>query len=137
RESIPLYQGDFAQLEEVGAAPELNEFSTRALKASLAANLIGSDFELAQALNAQVPEATFSRDDDANLIVTMPSGGSYYLNAPGFSGQDLIKGVTRLAAFTPAGRGLTGAALPTLARAGVQSAVTEAGLQGIESGVGG
>lgn len=137
RQNVPLYQGDFGQLDEVGAAPELNEMSTRALKASLAANLIGSDFELAQALKAQVPEATFSRDEDANLIVTMPSGGSYYLNAPGFSGQDVIKGVTRLAAFTPAGRGLAGATLPTLARAGAQSAATEAGLQAAEAGVGG
>lgn len=132
RAQIPEFQGDPAQLEEIGAAPELNEFSKRALKASLSANLIGSDYELAQALKAQFPEATFARDRDANLIATMPSGSSYYLNAPGFSGQDVVKFATRLAAFTPAGRGSAG--LTALAG---KTAATEGVLQGAEAGVGG
>lgn len=137
RQNVPLYSGDLESLDEIGGAPELNEMSMRALKASAAANLIGSDFELAQAIKAQVPEATFTRDEDMNLIATMPSGGSYYLNAPGFSGQDLMKLGTRFAAFTPAGRGITGGGAAALLGAGAQSAGIEAGLQGIEAGVGG
>lgn len=137
RENIPLYKGDLSGLEEIGGAPELNEMSTRALKASLAANLIGSDFELAQAIKAQIPEATFSRDEDLNLIATMPSGGSFYLNAPGFSGQDAVKTATRVLGFTPAGRGVSGVSGQALKTLAGRSAATEAGLQGLEAGLGG
>lgn len=135
--SLPVFGGDFAQLEEIGAAPELGEFSTRGFKTSLAANLISSDLELAQSLAQQIPGSTFSRDEEGNIIATMPSGGSFFLNKPGFSGQDIAKFTTRALAFTPAGRGLTGIALPTLAKSAGQSAVTEAGLQAVESGLGG
>lgn len=137
KSNIPLFQGDVGQLEEIGAAPELNEFSTRALKSSLAANLIGSDFELAEALKAQIPEATFSRDEDLNLIATMPSGGSFYLNAPGFSGQDVAKVATRMLGFTPAGRGITGISGQALKQLAGRSALTETGLQATEESLGG
>lgn len=135
--SLPVFSGDVSQLEEIGSSPELNEFSMRGLKSSLAANLISSDLELAQSLAQQVPGSTFSRDEGGNIIATMPSGGSFFLNKPGISGQDVVKFATRALAFTPAGRGLSGFALPTLGRAAGQAAVTEAGLQAAESGLGG
>ena len=129
-ERIPLYQGDASQLKEIGAAPELNQMSMPAFKSSLAANLIGSDFELAQALEQQYPGTTFSRDKDLNLIATMPSGGSFYLNAPGISGQDVVKFATRAGAYAVPGAG----SLPIVA---AKAAGTEALLQGAEQQVGG
>lgn len=136
-DSLPIYSGDIASLEEIGAAPELGEFSKKGFQSSLGASLINDDYEQAQSLASIYPDATFSRDQDSNIIATMPSGGSFYLNRPGLSGQDVAKFATRALAYTPAGRGITGVALPTLAKAGLQSAATEAGLQGVESGVGG
>lgn len=127
---IPAYQGDISQVKEIGASPEFNEPSMQSVKASLAANLMGSDFELAQALQDQIPGTTFARDEDANLIAQFPSGGSYYLNAPGLSGQDLAKFGTRAAAFAVPG----GGSLPALA---VKAGLTEAALQGTEAGLGG
>lgn len=137
RKNIPVFDGDVSSLSEIGEAPELGEFSMKGFKAALGANLINSDFEQAQSLAAIYPDAKFSRDEGLNLIATMPSGGSFFLNKPGFSGQDVAKFATRALAFTPAGRGVAGVALPTLGKAAGQSALTETALQGAEATVGG
>ncbi len=127
---IPLYDGNIDQLEEIGASPEFNELSMPSLKSSLAANLIGNDFELAQSLHKQIPDIKFSRDEDLNLIASLPSGGSYYLNAPGLSGQDFAKVLTRIGGYALAG----GGSLPVLAG---KAALTETALQGGEKALGG
>lgn len=134
--AIPAYEGDVAQLQEIGAAPELNELSMKGFKTSLAANLMGSDFELAQSLKEQMPGTTISRDEDANLIATLPSGGSYYLNAPGVSGQDVMKFLTRAGLFALGGSP-TGAGLGALTKTAATAAGTEAGAQAAEAGLGG
>jgi len=44
QQEIPLFSGDASSLEEIGAAPEMNEFSAAALRASAAANLIYDEY---------------------------------------------------------------------------------------------
>lgn len=127
---------NIADMEEIGSAPELNELSTAAMKASLAASLITNEKELGQALQSHIPGSSIIEDDKGNLIAKLPSG-DYALNKPGLSPQDFAQFFTRALLFTPAGRGIKGMALPALVKAAGQSAATEAGLQAVESEVGG
>lgn len=135
--TIPEFKGNWTELDEIGAAPELNELSGAGMKASLGASLIGSDAEMAQMLQTQFPGTKITRDDQTNLIATLPSGGSYYINAPGFSGQDAMKFLTRAGLFALTGGTPTGMGLKELAKLGVASAATEAGAQKAEESVGG
>lgn len=134
--SAPLSKVKAGKLNEIGSAPELGEFSFDALKRSLAANLIYNDAELAIALQKSVPGSRVLQDEEGKAIIEFPSG-QYAINKPGLSGQDLAKFATRIAAFTPAGRGLTGIGVNTLTKLGSRAGATEAALQGVESGLGG
>ena len=131
-EAVPLVES----LPEIGEAPELNQLSMQAARASLAASLITNEEELGQALQAQIPDAKIIKDAEGRLIADLPSG-QFAINKPGLSGQDFAQFVTRALLFTPAGRGLQGIAAPTLARAAGQAAATEAGIQAAEAGLGG
>lgn len=135
--TVPEFEGNWTELEEIGAAPELNELTGKAMKASLGASLIGSDAEMAQMLQTQFPGTKITRDDQANLIATLPSGGSYYINAPGFSGQDAIKFLTRAGLFTLTGGTPTGIGVKELAKLGAMGAATEGAAQKAEEAVGG
>ncbi len=134
--AIPEFTGNLAELQEIGAAPEMNEMNWNAAKASIGASLIGSDVELAQMLKERFPETSFTRDKELNLIATMPSGGSYYLNAPGFSGQDAIKFLTRAGLYSLGGAPV-GVGAKALGRVATTSAAAETGAQSLEQLAGG
>ena len=118
-------------LDEIGAAPELNEMSMRALKSSFGLLSTGDDSELRSILTKQYgKDVSFSADDRGNTLVSLPSG-EYALNKPGMSGQDVVRGLFDMAAFTPAG------GAKTLAGAVVKNAMTEGVLELGEAAVGG
>lgn len=118
------------EVPEIGMAPELNEFSLSALKASAGLLFTGDDQKASDIIKSQIPEAAFQTDEKGNVIVDLPSG-AYALNKPGLSGQDIARGIFQFAAFTPAGRLAAGqaGALGRIGVAGAASGATEAGLQ--------
>lgn len=119
-----------AQLPEIGAAPELNELSMPAFRSSLALLTTGDDSRLRSALAEQFGDDVSFREDEAgSTIVDLPSG-SFVLNRPGLSGQDVIRGIFDIAAFTPAG------AASSIPRAVAAGAATQAGIEGAASQTG-
>lgn len=121
---------EIKSLSEIGNAPELNEMSWSAFKTSLGLLATGDEEKAKSVIKSNIPDATFTTDSSGNTIVNLPSG-QYALNAPGLSGQDIVKGVFDVAAFTPAGRAAT------IGRAAAGSGATEAALQAATSAVGG
>lgn len=118
-------------LEEIGAAPELNELSLAAFKSSLGLLTTGKTEELKSILSSQLGDkVSFTQDSKGNEIVNLPSG-QFALNKPGFSAQDLVRGVFDVASFTPAGRAAS------IAGVAGRSALTEAVVETAEAGVGG
>lgn len=136
RTTAPRLDIDLDALPEISEAPELQEMSLQALQGSLASVLITDEIELAKTLEQQIPGAKAKQDQYGRPILETTTG-QYAINKPGVSRQDLDQFLARLAAFTPAGRGLRGAALPTLGKAAYRSVATEAGLQAVEAGLGG
>ncbi len=50
--------------------------------------MLDSDAQRMLWIRDKFPDATFSRDDESNLLITMKDGQTYYHNAPGWSRQD-------------------------------------------------
>lgn len=135
------------QLEPIGNAPELNAFSTDALKAS-AVGLFGSDESMAKVLQGMGGKIT--ADEKGNQIVELPSG-RYALNKPGLSPSDVASGIAKTGAFalagraapaTVAGQALAGGGASLAMQGGVEAAGGEdvnlktAGLDAILGGAG-
>ncbi|MGG8022417.1 lytic transglycosylase domain-containing protein [Klebsiella aerogenes] len=118
---------ELAKLQNVGSAPELNAFSTDALRAGVA-QLFGSDASQEQVLQSM--GATLSQDEKGNTIVNLPSG-SYALNKPGLSPQDVTSFLANALSFTPASR--AGSVLGAAAKSGA----TDLALQVATQAVGG
>ena len=82
-----------------------------------AGTLTQDDQQLLDIIQKEIPDATFEAGGDNRLIVNI-QGKRAYLNAPGFSPQDLVRGTTATTAAalaaTPAGMATRG--LPLLAR---------------------
>lgn len=114
-------------LQNVGSAPELNEWSMNALKAGIG-QLFGSDASQMKIL--QIMGGKLSQDSKGNVVVSLPSG-DYALNKPGVSPQDVTSFLANAAAFTPAARGAT------ILGAGAKSAATDVALQGATQAAGG
>lgn len=117
-------------LDEIGSAPELNELSMGAFKASLGLLATGDTDKAKGIIQQNIPGASFTEDEKGNVIANLPSG-QYMLNAPGFSPQDLARTIAQFGAFTPAGRATS------LAGATGGAALTEAALQQTASELGG
>lgn len=118
-------------IPEIGSAPELNRLSVPAFKASLGLLAAGDTASLKGVLSQQFGEGvSFDEDSKGNTIVNLPSG-SYALNKPGLSGQDLAQGAFTFGAFTPAGRA---ASIPGAVGG---AAVTQAAIEGAEQSTGG
>ncbi|HAT1684331.1 TPA: injection protein [Klebsiella oxytoca] len=118
---------ELERLQNVGSAPELNAFSTDALRAGIA-QLFGSDASQEKILQSM--GATLSQDEKGNTIVRLPSG-SYALNKPGISPQDVTSFLANALAFTPAAR--AGTVLGATAKSGA----TDLALQGATQAAGG
>lgn len=97
---------EMEQLDEIGNAPELNEMSMSALKASFGLLATGDTEKAKGVISTQIPSATFKEDEKGNTIVNLPSG-SYALNKPGISPQDIARLGFGMAAFSPAGKAAT------------------------------
>ena len=115
------------QLQNVGAAPELNSLSTDALRAGWS-QLFGSDASQEKVLQSM--GAKLRQDEKGNTIVTLPSG-EYALNKPGASPQDVTSFFANALAFTPAGRA------PSVLGATLKSGGTDLALQGVTQATGG
>lgn len=126
-------QQELEALPEIGAAPELGEFSGRAFKGSVAASLMRGQEEK-EAMMKMFPEASFEHDEEGKYIMNLPSG-SYWLNKPGFSGQDVAEFLTRGGASMIGGAAGLGRA--ALVKAGLMQGGIESGLQTVEAGLGG
>ncbi|WP_237613376.1 injection protein [Pectobacterium parmentieri] len=114
-------------LQPVGNAPELNEFTGNAFRAGLA-QLFGSD--ASQEKIFQSMGGRLSQDEKGNVIVSLPSG-DYAMNKPGISPQDITSFSANMAALTPAAR-----AVSVLGATG-KSAATDLALQGMVQAAGG
>lgn len=128
---------EMEQLQEIGDAPELNELSMDSFKTALGLLTTGDTKKIKEIILAQTPDAKFRKDEKGNEIADLPSG-SFAINKPGASPQDLIKTAFTLAAFSPAGKLAT---LPANvgARVGagvLASGATEGALQAATSAAG-
>lgn len=117
-------------LEEIGSAPEMNQLSMASFLASAGSLFTFNDDEVGGILEKQLG-ATIDRDVEGNLVATFPSGGTFAINKPGISAQDVAKGVATAGAFTPAGRAAT---IPSLA---AKSALTQTAIEVGQAAVGG
>jgi hypothetical protein len=136
---IPAKVPNANTLQEIGAAPELNELSIPSFLASAGALFSFDDAEVGGILQTQFPGTKITPDDKGDLVATFPSGENFAINKSGFSGQDLIKIIGSVAAFTPAGRM---AAIPAtlgkkVAVGSLASAGTQAGIEAGQSAIGG
>lgn len=135
KSGIPLAR----DLPEIGDAPELNELSMKSFLASAGALFTFEDEEVGEILKKQTG-ATISKDVEGSLVATFPSGGTFAINKPGFSAQDLAKGIAAALAFTPGARVATGVGGALAKRAGTQAlaaGLTEAGIQAGQTAIGG
>lgn len=115
-------------LNEVGAAPELNDFtSARSLGAGAKSLLATSQKDLEGILSASFgDDIDFRNDPKGNIIAILPSG-EYALNKPGFSFQDIPEAALQAVGFTPVGRFAKG----TLALQSAKSFAGGAGAAGV------
>ncbi|MCG6365117.1 hypothetical protein [Vibrio fluvialis] len=110
---------EMEQLQPVGNAPELNQFTAEAFRAGIG-QLFGSD--ASQEKIFQSMGGKLRQDEKGNKIVSLPSG-DYALNKPGLSPQDVTSFLANVLSFTPAGRATS------VAGAVGRSAATDAVLQ--------
>lgn len=118
---------EMEQLKAVGDAPELNELSMNAFRAGLG-QLFGSQKSQEQILQSMGGKIHY--DAKGNAIVDLPSG-SYAVNKPGLSPQDVTGGIAEMLSFTPAGRAAT------IGRAALGAGATETALRGAVQAAGG
>lgn len=122
---------ELSALPSIGSAPEFNKFSPESLKATIGTFTTAKPNELKQIFKKQFGDnVSFRNDSKGNPIVDFPSG-SYALNKPGMSPQDIPKIFADLVAYMPAARART------ILGSMFGSAVTAATLEGIEASVGG
>ena len=112
-------------LPEIGEAPELNELSVPAFKASYALLATGDTNRIKSSLLEQYGDTIqFEEDEKGNTIINLPSG-QYALNKTGVSPQDIARGLFGAAAFSKAGTAKT--LFGSIAGAGATSAAIEGG----------
>ncbi len=94
--------------------------------------------EAAKILQENFPNIGIQYDPGGNILATNnKTGVRNIINRPGMSQRDFLQGLGLMAAFTPAGRGLTGVSMPVLRQAAARSAATETGIQALEGVSGG
>ena len=121
---------DLESMTEIGGAPELNELSMPAFKASLGLLTSGDTESLKGILKEQYGDRVSFENVGDTAVVKFPSG-EYVLNKPGLSGQDAIRFLSQALAFTPAGRA------PTIAKAALGAGATETAIAATEQSLGG
>ncbi|WP_243739135.1 hypothetical protein [Buttiauxella sp. JUb87] len=119
-------------LQAVGNAPELNTLTALAAKMTWM-QLFGSD-ESQRKILAEMG-GKLRKDGMGNDIVDLPSG-SYALNKPGLSPQDVASVIAELLAFAPVAR-IAGAGIMGVAKIAALTGVTELGLESATQAMGG
>jgi hypothetical protein len=92
-------------IDEIGGAPEMGDFSKESFIASAGTIFTMDDNEVASIIENQLG-AEILNDAEGNIIARLPSG-DYAINKPGVSSADLLKTVGLFGAFSPAGRAKT------------------------------
>lgn len=120
-----------SSLEEIGASEQLRAFTIPAFLASVGAMFTFQDNEVGDILKDQFPGTKIEPDVEGNLVATFPGGKQFAINKPGISGQDIVKLIGSIGAFTPAAKAATiGKTLGQKVIAGVAGAgATEAAIQ--------
>ena len=122
---------EMEDLPHLGSAPELNEMTAASWKSNLATFTTGDEKEIQKIFKSQYGDkVSFRKDEKNNVIVDFPSG-SYPLNKPGISPQDVPKFMSDLLAFNPAARAAT------IPGAIAKSAIAETALEGADVALGG
>lgn len=131
---------EMESMQELGAAPEMNETSMAALKSAAGLLTSGDDESLKKMLSEQYGErVSFDTDKKGNVIVNFPSG-PWALNKPGLSGQDFTRAIAQGLAFAVApvaGIGAKAAGLAKVGKVAGASGATSAGIEAAQAGLGG
>jgi hypothetical protein len=106
----------------------------RAFKTGLGGLLTGDPAEIEQMIAANYPEAEFGLIGEQRGV-RLPSG-DYLLQPKGIDPLDIARFGTDVAAFTPAGR-VVGTTAKQLGKGAAVAGLTQTGLQGVETAVGG
>jgi len=132
--TIPLA----SSLEEIGASEQLNQLSIPSFLSSVGAMFTFQDNEVGDILKDQFPGTKIEPDVEGNLVATFPDGKQFAINKPGISGQDIVKLIGSIGAFTPAAKGATiGKTLVQKVVAGVAGAgATETAIQAGQEALG-
>ena len=127
-----------SSLEEIGAAEQLNQLSIPSILASVGSTFTFQDNEVGDILKEQFPGTKVDPDVEGNLVATFPDGKQFAINKPGISGQDIVKLIGSIGAFTPAAKGATiGKTLGQKVLAGVAGAgATETAIQAGQEALG-
>ena len=130
----PEFNYDMVLREDQGMFEDLGE---RMLGAFGAMTTVDDD-EVAQMLS-KYPHIKLQKTEEGTFGINESTGQQFILNRPGFSGRDVVQGITQLLAFTPAGKvpGMAqGVTMKTLGSAAAAGA-TEAGIQTLQETAGG
>lgn len=127
-------QDQFYDLKEIGSAPELNEFTMPAFKASAGLLFVGNEKGAKGVIEEQFPDANV-RQGEGGLVVDLPSG-SYRLRGPAQIGTGLA---TQIGTFIAAGRLMPGSGSLTsrMITGGITSGGVQTGIEAAEQGLGG
>ena len=128
---------ELESLDLIGNAPELNALNWGAFKSSLGLLLTGKLEEQQKIIKQNIPEANFRQDEKGNVIAQLPSG-DYALQKPGVTIPSIARFGTELAAYTPAGKTVSGAgALAKVGQVALQSGGTAALIEEAQNLLGG
>ena len=128
-----------SSLEEIGASEQLNQLSIPSFLASAGALFTFQDKEVGDILQKQFPGTKIDKDAEGDLVATFEDGKQFAINKPGISGQDLIKFMGTIGAFTPAARAaaLPKALIQKVKAGALTSGATETGIQAGQAAIGG
>lgn len=115
-------------------APELNEFSFRALKSGIGGLLTGETDDIKSIIGTNYPEAQFGQIDGQEAV-RLPSG-DYFLQPEGLDAGDIARFGVDVASFVPAGR-IIGTSAKALTKGAAAAGATQAAQEGLEAAVGG
>ena len=131
---------EMESMQEIGAAPELNEMSMAAFKTAAGLLTSGDDESLKKVFKEQYGDrVSFDTDSAGNTIVNFPSG-AWALNKPGLSGQDMTRTVAQMLGFSlapVAGVGAKALGAAKIGKVAAASGATSAGIESTQSGLGG
>jgi hypothetical protein len=126
---------DTDTLPDWTGAPEFSQMSMAGLKTGLG-SLLSSPDEAIKIAGVNFPGMSVRQDEKGNKILKSSIDGKEYAVKPGLQVSDIPRTVATIAAYNPAARVATAGGLGLLKAAGA-SAATQAGIEGVQTAVGG